>query len=142
MKYSLSTFIATAMAFTALGVTPVHALENEEMNSIPYVTGGVGDEERETMQAMKPDYNLFIESATKSGAYVGDTKVVISERGGPQIFETNAGPLFYAQLPPGRYTIEGMSQGQVIKKDITISKRKPANIHFQWTEYPVLSQAY
>lgn len=109
-----------------------YSLEPQQSGDITFVTGGIGDEERSALQAAKNDYNLSIISAASSGAYVGDTRLVISDLSGRELLDTDAGPLFYAQLPPGRYVVEGESQGQIRRQNITIAENRNAHIHFSW----------
>ncbi len=44
---------------------------------VPFVTGGVGVDERADLRAKEKDYNLKIVAAAPSGAYVADVAVVI-----------------------------------------------------------------
>jgi len=109
-----------------------YSLQPQQVGNVTYVTGGIGDEERDALKAVKNDYNLSILSAARSGAYVGETRVVILDRNGQKLVDTYADPIFYAQLPPGRYVVEGESEGQSHKQNITIAGNKPAHVAFTW----------
>jgi len=108
------------------------AAEPQKEGSITYITGGIGDEEREVLKSVKNDYNLSIMSAGTSGAFVGDTHIVIHDRTGQEVLNTDAGPLFYAKLPAGRYIVEGTSEGQTRKQAINVASHQPAHVHFSW----------
>jgi hypothetical protein len=132
-KSNFFRMLATVMATMAgSSMAQAYTLQPQQMGNITYVTGGVGDEERAALDAVKNNYNLAIESAGKSGAFVGYTHVMISDTNGQQVLDANAGPLFYAQLPPGKYVVEGDSEGQTATKSITVAENKPAKILFTW----------
>jgi hypothetical protein len=137
-QYFTQAFLTAAMSAAGISLaysyTPgyISLPQPQQEGAITYVTGGIGDEERDALKAQKKDYNLSIVSADKSGAYVGDTRVVISNRQGEKLLDTQAGPLFYANLPPGNYVVEGDSEGQIRKQNITVAEGKPASVHFTW----------
>jgi len=124
----LAMLAGVASVSTALGYT----IEPQQSGNVTYITGGIGDEEREAVKSVKNDYNLSIISASKDGAYVGNTHVVIADRNGESLVDTNADPLFYAQLPPGKYIVKGESRGQTRTQNVTIAENKPAHVHFSW----------
>ncbi len=76
-------------------------------NDVPYITGGVGIEERDAMrEALAGDYNLKIVLATKSGPYLSNIPVRIMDAAGNVMMETdNNGPWIYVNLPSGKYTV-------------------------------------
>ncbi|HUY68988.1 MAG TPA: hypothetical protein VMV79_06770 [Alphaproteobacteria bacterium] len=98
---------------------------------VTYVTGGIGEDERKALEAMKKDYNLHVINADRSGAFAAD--VVISIHGdGVDLAVSGTGPLFYAKLPPGAYTISATCDGQQQKKQIRVTRGKPLNLLFSW----------
>lgn len=104
----------------------------EPTNEITYITGGIGDEETQGMQAIKENYNLYIMSSNKDGSFTGDTDMTIADASGNVIIASVAGPLFYADLPDGKYTITAANSGVTQKKTATIRGSKKANVHFVW----------
>jgi len=100
---------------------------------VSYVTGGIGMEERETLEAMQKDYNVRIVSSEMSGDYLDATPIVISDSAKHEVVHASAGPLFYAQLPAGRYKVRSSNDGQDQTQDIVITKNSPpVRIHFSW----------
>jgi hypothetical protein len=99
---------------------------------VTYITGGVGEEEREALHADEKNYNLHIMSASKSGEFVGDTHLVIRDHKGEVLVDALAGPLFFASLPAGVYTIEASSEGQFKKQSIRIDDHKVSYMHLSW----------
>jgi len=104
----------------------------QQESGITFITGGIGDEERDALKAVEHDYNLHVMSAGTSGAFTGDTIIAIRTRRGEELLSTDAGPIFYASLPPGHYVVEATSDGQTRKQDITIARGTTSHVHFSW----------
>lgn len=114
--------------------SPRDVLDFHEEGDVPYVTGGIGEDERRAMESVRPNYNLHIMSAGKSGAFAGDTLLIIRNKDGLELLRTDAGPLFYAKLQPGKYSVEGSNNGQVRSQNITVGKTGSSHIHFTWKD--------
>ncbi|MFZ4540877.1 MAG: hypothetical protein ACOYNL_03565 [Rickettsiales bacterium] len=117
---------------------PLIETKNEAHSSpeVTYVTGGIGDDEQAAIQAAKPDYNLYVMSASKAGAFVGDARVVITRKNGKDVEEmlnVVAGPLLYVKLVDGSYALDATLGEMKKHQDFTInSKHKAANVHLSW----------
>jgi hypothetical protein len=98
---------------------------------ITYISGGIGDEDREALETTKKNYNLIITSAKSSGSFIGETQLIIYNKLGDELLNTSAGPLFYAHLPNGQYIIEATMGDNSKKKNITI-KNNTVKINFLW----------
>jgi hypothetical protein len=108
------------------------ALQPVNTGSTVYITGGVGDEERNEIQTARPNYNLWITSSTRDGAFVGDTHITVSDHQGNRLIdEAAAGPLFYARLPAGSYIVTAEAHGQSETRHVTVG-RKGVPLHFAW----------
>ncbi len=105
-------------------------LQVQQQNDVSYVSGGVGQEEIDALEAVKRNYNLRITSADKTGRYAGDVHIVITDRQNNIRLDAMGGPLFYANLPDGRYIVEGTSEGLSHKQAVTISGGKPVSVRF------------
>jgi len=131
MRYPGLAAVVFASAVTASGAH-AYSLQPQQTGNVTYLTGGIGDEERDALKTVKNDYNFSLMSASKAGEFVGNTQVVIKDRQGNQLVNTYAGPMFYAQLPPGRYTVQAISEGQSRSQNITIAQGRSSNVHFSW----------
>lgn len=107
------------------------SLEVQDQNGVTFVTGGIGDDERAELEAAKKDFNLHVTSATKNGHFVEYTMVKIVDAKGDSVIETEAGPLLYAQLPAGRYSLVATNQEQQLKRNFTVGK-KSADVNLLW----------
>lgn len=129
MAASLAALLGSpAFAYTYTSSTLYDRMDG----SIVYVTGGIGEAELAELEAAKGDYNLRVTNTAKDGAYVSDTAVVIQDRKGNDVMAVNSGPLLYAALPPGNYTLMAEQTGIVQTKRFTVSAKKPANIQLFW----------
>ncbi|MDR3449555.1 MAG: T9SS type A sorting domain-containing protein [Alphaproteobacteria bacterium] len=101
-------------------------------NGIAYLTGGIGDAERAEIESHRHDYNFHLMLATLQGGFVGDASVSISDAKGNVLPETDSGPLFYATLPPGAYTVSIAHDNAVKKLKIVINQGKPVYVAQAW----------
>lgn len=104
----------------------------QHQGEVAFVTGGIGDEERAEIEAMKGDYNFYVQNASKNGAYVEDAQVVITNKAGEVVLETDAAPILYACLPVGRYQLKAQLGEQTLSQKFTITGKKPAHVHLGW----------
>ena len=109
--------------------------ENETVvvGDVSYVSGGVGEESREQLNAFAAAFNLKLLLAHKSGAYIGDVQIVIVDGKGKEILKAVAeGPIFMANLPAGRYEVIATTEGLTQKLRATVVKGKLGTLVFRW----------
>ncbi len=103
---------------------------------VTYVTGGIGQDEKDAIEASKADYNLYVMSASVDGAFVGDAHVDITQKNGnavTTVLSVVAGPLLYVKLPAGTYTLSASLGDQGKTQTFTIGKKATTeNIHLGW----------
>jgi hypothetical protein len=134
LRYS---HVLMALTVTALHITPAWAedvLEVHHAGAISYIAGGIGEDEMNALAAAKQDYNLHIMNADKTGHFSGDVRIVISDLKSHVLLDTSDGPLFYANLPKGKYIVEGFSEQHHNSKHVTITSSKPTRVHFVWPQ--------
>lgn len=74
----------------------------------PYVTGGVGEEEREAIRelAQQEGLDLHLVLTTPQGSFMADVPVRITDAEGQVVFEARSdGPWILTSLPAGEYTV-------------------------------------
>lgn len=91
---------------------------------VPYATGGIGQEEREALEAMRDQYNLRLTFATRgSGALLANVALAITDgRRGPVMTLDECGPHVYVKLPPGSYTITAVVDGVEQRRRVTVGR--------------------
>lgn len=101
--------------------------------NISYVSGGIGEDSRERLQAFAAAFNLKLLMAKKSGDYLADIQIVISDVTGKALLQaTSEGPIFMANLPDGSYEISATCEGMTQKQRVSVVKGKLGTAHFRW----------
>jgi hypothetical protein len=87
--------------------------EKNTQNGITYVCGGVGSGEAASMKQAAPQYDLMLTFATKSGEYLADVNVDISDARGRSLLNTACdGPIMLVDMPKaGRYRVRAELAG-------------------------------
>lgn len=112
------------------------AYEGRSSDDVSYVTGGIGNGEREAIEASKADYNLHITSAAVSGEFVGDTSIIINRMHGSEteeVLNVESGPLLYVRLPAGNYHLAAEQGGQIKEQKFAVNAQgKTSPIRLSW----------
>ncbi|GEM_PF-4582917 len=108
---------------------------SEQHTTPAYITGGVGTAERDSLMAQANNYNVKVETAYKSGHYISDAYITILDKNGTQMLAAMAdGPLFYARLAPGKYTVKANYHDKVYERsvDVVAVPTTPKRVVFTW----------
>ena len=144
MKKSLSA-IGGLFAFV-LGLVPLSfssqlspsPLEGKTSNGIPYLSGGVGLDEREILQAMGTANNLKLIFALKRGNYLSDVDVRITDAAGHEVLAViSQGPWFFTRLPAGQYTVTATAMGETLQQGVHLASAGQTQLHFTWNGSPL-----
>jgi hypothetical protein len=111
-------------------------LKPQTQGEVTFVSGGVGGDERNAMQALRADYNLsLLFSVQGSGEYLSEVKVSITDKNGNTFLDTvSDGPMLLASLKPGHYTVTAEVDGQVAHKKATVVANKRTSLSFIWPQ--------
>lgn len=139
MGIGFSSFPGVASSQTAGEEALPPAREQAEMfredsyQGIPYLTGGVGLDEREVLREKIEGYNLKLIFAREEGTYLSFVDVAIDDAGGRRMMEVpSVGPWFYTRLPQGNYTVTAVSDGRSITKEVQVEEAEQKELHFHW----------
>ena len=109
------------------------AVPEARADNVPYVSGGVGADDREELLAKEKDYNLKIVVAATSGDFLADVKIVIESARNERVLDaTMEGPILLAMMPPGTYTVRATSDAQTQTKSVTIPAQGMRQVDFRW----------
>ena len=102
---------------------------------VPFITGGIGKEERHKILAKRDKYNLQIRSFLTGGEYTGDVLIQIIDAAGVVLLnELTDGPYFMANLQPGTYQVKASYRNVSHVKSITIAPGGAArDLSFAWS---------
>lgn len=79
---------------------------------IPWMSGGIGSEARDSMRKAAGSYNVHLEFAARNGGYLASIPVTVTGHDGRQVYAgTSAGPFLYLKLPFGPYRIAAELDG-------------------------------
>ena len=126
--------ITGCAANSVAGEKDVLPVEQRAYQGIPYVSGGIGSDEREKLVAIGKNYSLKLVFAIKGGEYLANIKVKISDSIGKKILDAVAdGPWFFTNLPPGKYTVTVTMKGKAQQNAVNIGKGKEQiTLRFYW----------
>lgn len=133
-------FLAHGLAAIVLGcvaLVPVASAEGEAVvlsaGGAPYVSGGVGDESIERLNAQAGQFNLKLVFALSAGDYVSDVGVSIADAKGRIVLAgTSDGPWFYTRLPAGSYRVSATLAERTVKRQVSIGRSGLKTVDFRW----------
>jgi hypothetical protein len=113
--------------------TPEEALKVERQGDISYISGGVGEQEQQAIKNLGRNFNLKLVMAIEAGNYLSGAQVIIQDAEGNTVLQAvSEGPFFYAELPPGTYTVEASGFGDSYQKTATLTGQNQVQLDFYW----------
>jgi hypothetical protein len=138
MRHCVVTIVGLTVLFFGLGswgfAADQPASPQVKMyQGIPYVSGGVGGEERDLLQAQSQEYNVKLTFAAKAGNYLSEIPIAIMDSQGKKVLEAVAeGPWFYTKLPPGTYSVIAQAEGKAHQQKVQVNQQQQAQLQFSW----------
>lgn len=133
--------VALALPWTLAAAADLNApidmqavqLQQQEQNGVRYLQGGIGQDEANALRKT-PGYDLHVELSTgPEGKFQsGATVDIQNAQGQPVLSVTDAGPLLYVQLPPGKYKVTSNAQGETVQQLVTVNGKTPATVNLNW----------
>jgi hypothetical protein len=110
-----------------------HGITNQ---GYPFIFGGVGSSERESMEERARNYNVKLVFAAKDGSFVSGVTLAIATAKGAEIMSVaTEGPWFYIQLPPGIYAVKATFKGETKEiKALSVTKEKKVQQSLIWDQ--------
>jgi len=100
---------------------------------IEYLSGGVGEGERERLMQLRSEYGLFTELALASGKYISGVPVIITDADDRIVLQTVMdGPWLFADLPPGKYTVSASYNNYRKQREVSVPAQGTANAMITW----------
>ena len=137
----ISTVLGCALGLMAVMVSAEqHAPANEELQmkshgDIDYISGGVGDDEQQRMDELAGNFSLQLTFADREGKYLSGVEIKVRDGNGDKVLKTRAdGPMFYADLAPGDYTVYADPadfSGEKQTREVSISE-SPVRVNLVW----------
>jgi len=113
-----------------------YAIQPQTQGEVTFVTGGVGLDERNELNATRASYNLsLLFSVQGKGNFLSDVKVRITDLRGNVFLETvSDGPILLAKLPSGRYIVTADVNGEAYHKTVSVGGKKNTSLSFTWSQ--------
>lgn len=125
--------LAAFVGMTSVAVAQYEIPAAQQQGNVVYITGGIGEGERDAIDSVRNDYNLHLTGSSADGAFVGTNTVSISDKSGNEVLNAQAGPIFFAKLPAGKYTVtQRTAEGAEQSKSVTLAKSGSRTLHFIW----------
>jgi hypothetical protein len=112
-------------------------VEVRHAGDIPYVTGGVGQDETDALRAVVSRYSMRATFASANGDYLSDVAVRVEKTDGSIVFAARSdGRFLFAQLPPGRYRLVATSNRVDRMRMIDVPARGGVSVTLRWPAAP------
>ena len=126
----------TILALLAMAAAPVARaqMQPQTQGDVTYISGGIGDEWQQSMEALRNQYNLHLLFAQQgTGAYFANIPVQITDGSGHKVLDAvSQGPFLYARLRPGQYTVTASYLGQAQSRAAQIPATGGIDLNFFW----------
>lgn len=107
----------------------------EVSNNVSIMYGGIGRTERTLMDQLSSDYNLkLVFTALPSNKYLSNVVInILNNKDQTILHLVSEGPLFFAKLIPGIYSIKAVYHGkETLVNHIEVKKVGQKVIHIGW----------
>lgn len=108
----------------------------QQGQDVPYISGGVGEDEFASMKQAEKDYPLslmFTQGAR--GEYLAGVRVAITDKAGkPVLRAVSKGPMMLVKLPPGDYVVTAESDGRTQNRSARIGAQGQTKLTFNWPQ--------
>jgi hypothetical protein len=122
----------TKIAATAMLCSLSMAGKADDLRSM---TGGIGEAEQARMEQAADDYSLALTFSARSGHYLANVDVKVKDRNGDIVYSKDStGPIVLVDLPPGRYTVEGVHEGRMQGHTFDIGASGTRSVTLSWKD--------
>ncbi|MBV8260390.1 MAG: carboxypeptidase regulatory-like domain-containing protein [Paraburkholderia sp.] len=105
----------------------------QTQGDVSFVSGGVGLDESRALQSAQHDWPLSLRFTQRSGEYVADVRVQITDSHGASVLDTTSrGPYMLVRVRPGRYSVHVSHAGVDKTSTVTVSSNGSARASFVW----------
>lgn len=103
--------------------SPIARLKAATQDDVTYLCGGVGEEESSYMKQQAKGYDLMLTFATRSGAYLADVDVDITDAGGNSVLQLACdSPILLVDFPKGgTYKVRAETAGYTLNKTVRVA---------------------
>jgi len=136
-----SVLLAALLSLTTVAGAQTDLVVKAQLyNGVSFVSGGIGDQQQAAIKDLADEFNVnLVFAAGESGKYLADIIVRIYNAQGNLVLDAlSKGPLFYAGLPAGEYTINVSGFGEIYQENITVKPDDQTKVVFTWPDKPAI----
>lgn len=132
-QWSLTTALVMTLFSSAASFADEVGVQ-QDAHGVDYVTGGIGSEEVEAMEAFKKQFNLyFLFSEGKVGRVIDDVNISITDSKNQTVFTVeHAAPRLLLNLPSGKYQAIASYLGSEQRYRFTHDAKKHQRVILNW----------
>ncbi|CAG9270589.1 carboxypeptidase-like regulatory domain-containing protein [Paraburkholderia unamae] len=105
----------------------------QQQGDVSFVSGGVGLDESKALLGAQHDWPLSLRFTQRSGEYVADVRVQITDSHGASVLDTTSrGPYMLVKVRPGRYNVHVSHAGVDKTSAVTVGSNGSARASFIW----------
>jgi len=102
-------------------------------HGIPYVTGGVGQDEASALRRLASGYSMRATFTSVTGEYLSGVAVQVSSSNGATVFTAvSQGPYLFARLPSGHYRVVASFNGVERSREFYVPTRGSVRFAMVW----------
>jgi hypothetical protein len=128
---------AAVLAGTVFAGTMARAADTPEA-SVPVLVGGITKDDEAAMQRQAHQWPMrLVFSERRDNEFVADVDVVVRDAKGREVLALdNTGPMTYAKLPPGQYTVEATFEGHKQMRHVALDGHDGQDVYIHWQGTP------
>ena len=130
---------AAVLAGSVFAGTTARAADPSDA-AVPVRVGGITKDDELAMQREARQWPMrLVFSERRDNEFVADVDLVVRDAKGREVLALDAtGPMTYAKLPPGQYTVEATFEGHKQVRHVALDGRDGQDVYLHWKGTPAL----
>jgi hypothetical protein len=128
--------LGAALLWAAAPLVHAQTVANsvESISAVPFMTGGIGQDQQAFMRKVGKAFNLRLEfSERKDNEFIVGADVLLTDAQGTVVFALGkAGPIVNLLLPDGQYRVMATYRGRTETQLATLRGDKAQDLYFHW----------
>ncbi|MBL8697909.1 MAG: hypothetical protein JNK67_06035 [Alphaproteobacteria bacterium] len=132
---TVRTILSTALVFAALAMAApsAQAIDEKVYGTVRYLSGGVGEDEKQEIIDRAAQYTFRITTAhKKSGDFLADCKVTVTKGNQTVLEAVMDGPVLLAKLDPGTYRLRAEFENKPQDRQFTVGRTGMVSLYLYW----------
>ncbi len=127
------------VVWCAVTAAIAHAAPENVMTQggVTFVSGGIGLDARQRMQALEPQFNGKLVFTLTEGNYLSDVDVSVRDAAGKTLIKHVAdGPFMLIRLPAGKYSVTAIYDGRTQVRQVQLRDGRLHTEYLRWAGNP------